>query len=217
MTIKSGVQNPLKKRGVFLKNLKNKKIVKMKKRNINEIHSTDSLALTAIIEYWKDYDTNSVVLAYAELKRRNFPLPERLQNKQIQFCDKNSVSNFEDLLNIFLKENQFNSYEDFFEKEIVSIQKEKLAEKTLKIKNTGIDPSNFISAGKAIKNVVYTSLIMFAIALIALLIVISARDMDTIKNIYIFIGLLSLVCNIIILSQLYNAGDSLEKSVTKAE
>jgi hypothetical protein len=189
----------------------------MKTRNINEINSIDSLALTAIIEYWKDYDTNSVVLAYAELKRRNFPIPERLQNKQIQFCAKNNVANIEDLLNLFLKENQFNSYEDFFEKEIVSIQKEKFTEKTLKIKNTGIDSSNFISAGKAIKNVVYTTLIMFAIALIAFVIVISARDMDTIKNTYIFIGLSSLACNIIILVQLYNAGDSLEKSVTKAE
>lgn len=189
----------------------------MKTRNINEIVRTDSLALTAIIEYWKDYDTNSVILAYAELKRRNFPVPERLQKKQIQFCDNNNVTNIEDILNLFLKENQFNSYEEFFEKEIVSIQKVKSAERTLKIKNSVIEPSNIISAGKAIKNVVYTTLIMITIAVIAILIVSSSKDMNTIKNTYIFIGLLSLVCNIIILVQLYSAGDSLEKAVTKED
>ncbi len=189
----------------------------MKTRNINEIHRTDSLALTAIIEYWKDYDTNSVILAYAELKRRNFPIPERLQKKQIQFCDKNNVAKIEDLLNLLLKENQLNSYEELFEKEIVSIQKAKSAEKTLKIKNAVINPSNIISAGKAIKNVVYTTLLMITFAVIAFLIVRSSRDLETIKNTYIFIGLLSLICNIIILFQLYSAGNSLEKSVTKED
>ena len=181
----------------------------METRNINEIHRIDSLALTAIIEYWKDYDANSVILAYAELKRRNFPVPERLQKKQIQFCDKNNVANIEDLLNLFLKENQFNSYEEIFEKEIVSIQKEK----TLKIKNALIDPSNIISAGKAIKNVVYTALIMIIITVFALLTVGFSRDIEIIKNTYIFIGLLYLICNIIILAQLHSAGDNLENSV----
>ncbi|MSP70358.1 MAG: hypothetical protein EXR20_08805, partial [Bacteroidetes bacterium] len=141
----------------------------------------DSIALTAIIDYWNDYDTNSVILAYAELKRRNFSVPESLQKKQIQFCDKNNVSNIEDLLNLFLKENQFNSFEELD------------AQKALKIKNGVIDPSNIISAGKAIKNVVYATLIMITIAVISFLIVSSSRDMGTIKNTYIFIGLLSLV------------------------
>lgn len=189
----------------------------MKTRNINEIHRTDSLALTAIIEYWKDYDTNSVILAYAELKRRNFPVPERLQKKQIQFCDKNNVANIEDLLNLFLKENQFNSFEEFFEKEIVSIQKEKSAEKTLKIKNAVIEPSNIISAGKAIKNVVYVVLAMTLFAVVAILTASNSTNPDTIKDTYLFLGATSLVCNIIILFQLHSAGDNLENSVYQKE
>ena len=187
----------------------------MKTRNINEIHRTDSLSLTSIIEYWKDYDTNSVILAYAELKRRNYPVQKMLQKKQIQICDKNNVANFEDLINLFLKENQLNSYEEFIENEIVSIQNAKSSEKILKIKYAVNDPSNIILAGKAIKNVVYTTLILITIAVIAFLIVSSSTDIKTIKNTYISIGLLSLICNIIIMFQLYSAGDSLEKSVTK--
>lgn len=189
----------------------------METRNINEIHRTDSLALTAIIDYWKDYDTNSVILAYAELKRRNFPIPDRLQKKQIQFCNKNNVANIEDLLNLFLKENQLNSYEEFFEKEIGPIQKTKSVKKTPKIKNAVIDPSNIISAGKAIKNVVYTTLTMITIAVFAFLTVTTSTDIETIKKTYNFIGLLYLICNIIILFQLHSAGDNLENSVYNKE
>lgn len=124
------------------------------------------------------------------------------------------MGNIDDLLTLFLKENQLNTYEEYFEKETTAIQKARVSENnTLKIKNNAIDSSNIISAGKAIKNVVYTTSFMITIAVIALIIVSSSRDMETIENTYIFSGALSLICNIIILLQLYSAGDNLENSV----
>ena len=41
----------------------------MEKRSIKEITNTDSLALTAIINYWNEWEPNTVLITYAELKR----------------------------------------------------------------------------------------------------------------------------------------------------
>ena len=54
---------------------------------------------------------------------------------------------------------------------------------------------------------------MIVIGLIEFVIISSSRDMKTIRNTYVFIGLLSLVFNIVILTLLYSAGDNLEKAV----
>jgi hypothetical protein len=181
----------------------------MKIINIKEILKFDKLALTAVIDYWIDYDITSVILAYAELKRRNFDFDDKLRKKLTEFCDKNSVENIENLLNKFLKENQIESYDEFLEKEIFSIQNTK-AQRLL---NTGIDPSFIKDAGKSIKKVVYTVLFMSIFAVIAFIILSSTTDLDTIRNTYLIVAVLSLLCNILILVALYSAGDNLEKSV----
>jgi uncharacterized membrane protein (GlpM family) len=81
--------------------------------------------------------------------------------------------------------------------------------------NLMINPSNIISAGRNIKSVVYVVLVMTLFALFAIYITNSSRDLDTIKNAYLFLGAASLICNIIILFQLHSAGDNLENSVYK--
>lgn len=97
---------------------------------LKRISNMDSPALTAVIDYWKDYDPKSVLLSYAELKKRNYPIPERLTKKQNEFCAKNNYNNIDSFLNAYLKENGFNSYEEYFDKE-VTLQKKAAAENIL--------------------------------------------------------------------------------------
>jgi hypothetical protein len=95
----------------------------MEKRNLKEITRTDSLALTAIIDYWKDYDSNAVLLAYAELKRRNFALNDKLLKRLNEFCAKNNGETIESLLTSSLKAIGYNTYEECYEKEIGEAKK----------------------------------------------------------------------------------------------
>ena len=55
---------------------------------------------------------------------------------------------------------------------------------------------------------------MIGFTAIGVLFAASSKDTQTIMNTYMILGIASLVCNIIILFQLYSAGDNLENSVT---
>jgi magnesium-transporting ATPase (P-type) len=104
----------------------------MKKSSLKEITHTDSLALTAIINYWNEWEPNTVLITYAELKRRKFTIDNKL-NKQIDdFCKKNNEADIDLLLTAALKEIGYESYQDCYEKEINSKKKEE-AEKSNKI------------------------------------------------------------------------------------
>lgn len=172
----------------------------MKTKNAIEINKSGGLELTEIIENWEGYDTNTVILAYCELEKRNFSISEDLQQKVIpSFCEKNNVENITHLINSFLKEKNCQSYEEFLKKE-----------EQLNYKNKVIDPSHIISAGKAIKDVVFTAFIMISFGIIlSLLGSVSGEEIA-----FILGGLSTLVCNIIILYKLHTAGNKLEKSVT---
>jgi hypothetical protein len=106
-------------------------------------------------------------------------------------------------------------------KELETLNNQKIefekVQKTQNHSNLMINPSNIISAGRNIKGVVYVVLVMTLFAIIAILTANSSRDLDTIKNTYLFLGAASLICNIIILFQLHSAGDNLENSVYKKE
>jgi len=77
----------------------------MESLSLKEISTRDSLSLSSIIDYWKDYDPKSVLLAYAELLGRKFPIPSHLTNKQNEFCAKNNNTDMDTFLNTYLKEN----------------------------------------------------------------------------------------------------------------
>jgi len=95
----------------------------MKKLTLKEISSTDSLALTAMIDYWKDYDLLTVLLAYGELNRRGFTLDARIAKRISEFCSANNTTNIEILLSAELKTIGHNSYPEYYEKEIGSTLK----------------------------------------------------------------------------------------------
>lgn len=88
------------------------------KRCLKEIIGMDSPALTAVIDYWKDYDISSPILAYAELKRRNYPLDKRLLKRIEEFLAKNNSTDIESLLESLLNEDGYSSYEEKLEKEM---------------------------------------------------------------------------------------------------
>jgi len=97
--------------------------IEMKLLTLEEISKMDSLALTAVIDYWKDYEPKSVILSFAELKKRNFNIPERLLKKQNEFCTKYNYANMEACLVTYFKEHGFNSYEEYSDKEQVTVKK----------------------------------------------------------------------------------------------
>jgi len=75
-----------------------------------------------------------------------------------------------------------------------------------------IDIDKIIQAGKAIKAIVYTILIMILIAFLIILIIFNsnAAEDESLKSIYSIIGFLGVFLNIYILYSLYKAGDNLE-------
>lgn len=100
-----------------------------------------------------------------------------------------------------LKQEQQNSIE------IKNLSKVEINSSDIFLKSSGIN-----AAGKSLKNIVYIAIILILSTTIGIFISISSRDLDTIKNTYIFIGIVSLICNILILYTLYIAGDHLENS-----
>lgn len=75
------------------------------------------------------------------------------------------------------------------------------------LKTSGIN-----AAGKSLKNIIYVAIILILSTTIGIFVDVSSKDLDTIQNIYIFIGIISLFCNFLILNTLYTAGDYLENS-----
>jgi hypothetical protein len=104
----------------------------MKKGSLKEITKTDTPALTSIIDYWNNYDATTVLLAYAELKRRNYFLNNKLLERINEFCAKHNSTDIESMLSVALKEIGYNSYDECYEKEIGAVKNAE-AERTNKI------------------------------------------------------------------------------------
>jgi hypothetical protein len=73
-----------------------------------------------------------------------------------------------------------------------------------------LNPRSIIAAGKAIKSAVYFLIIMLVFVFIIVMIASSSEDIKTIIGLYKFLGGISLIFNILILINLYSAGDNLE-------
>jgi len=95
----------------------------MRKLSIKEITQADTPALTSFIDYWKDYNVPTVLLAYAELKRRNYSLNEKLITRLNEFCAKNNITDFDSYLSATLKNIGYNHYDESNENEIDTTKK----------------------------------------------------------------------------------------------
>ena len=70
----------------------------MKKIDYSIIVKMDSPSLSGIIEFWDEYDTLTLVLAYTELEKRRFPISKRLKDVESKICLYNSVSSIDKLI-----------------------------------------------------------------------------------------------------------------------
>lgn len=102
----------------------------MEKRGLLEIVKMDNLALNAIITYWKDYSFSTVILAYAELKRRNLSIENNSTNIE-NFSSKYKINNIDIALSESLKNIGYSTYDECYEREVSS--KRKSATQTLEL------------------------------------------------------------------------------------
>lgn len=98
------------------------------------------------------------------------------------------------------------------EKQKILIDINNLSEIAIKSSSIRLKKSGINAAGKSLKNIVYTAIILIFCAIGGIFVSVTSNDSETIKNIYIFLGFVSLICNLIILNSLYSAGDILENS-----
>ena len=70
----------------------------MKNIDYSTIVKMDSPSLSGIIEFWDEYDTITIVLAYTELEKRRFPISQRLKDVESKICLYNAVSSIDKLL-----------------------------------------------------------------------------------------------------------------------
>lgn len=167
--------------------------------------------LRSILSYTDHFEVNNVIRAFAELNYRGeIPIYSIEQMGRIyltkefkNFLISNNFDSVETAINNYLFNNGFSTYLDYRK----SLIENNISEFVV------TNPVQISKAGKPLKKIgTYMLLNIFSI-IIGLLIVRSADDLDTITNTYIFFGLCTLVFNILIIINFYEAGNSLERSV----
>jgi hypothetical protein len=157
--------------------------MKKQSKTLNDIQKMDSLALTGIINYWKNYSIETPMLAIEELKKREYNIAEDLQRRIDDYMNKNDLT---------------------------EIEKSKITSQSEEGKS---NLNNIRNSGRAIKNIVWVIVGMFLVSLVLIFIVMNLTDYTIIKVIYGIFSFVILVGNVIIMYLLYQAGDYLENSI----
>lgn len=95
----------------------------METRSLKEITREESIALMAIVLYWQTYDTTTVLLTLAELKRRNVDLNDNMRSHIKAFCAAQQAQNFEPLILSALRKLGYYSYEEYYNDQIAEPQR----------------------------------------------------------------------------------------------
>ncbi len=98
------------------------------------------------------------------------------------------------------------------DEEQFAIEMKRLKEIAFNSSNISLKKSGINAAGKSLKNIVYAAILLILFTTIGIFFSVSSKDPETIKNTYLFLGIVSLIFNISILYNLYSAGDHLENS-----
>lgn len=161
--------------------------------------------LYSIIEsYIDDFEINTVIQTLAELNYRGYQSSIFTIEKYEKFLVKSiTVDSVETAINNYLFNNGFSTYLDYRK----SLIENNISEFVV------TNPVQISKAGKPLKKIGTYMVLNICSIIIGLLIVRSADDLDTITNTYIFFGLCTLVFNILIIINFYEAGNSLEQSV----
>jgi hypothetical protein len=80
-------------------------------------------------------------------------------------------------------------------------------------KRVMVNPFHIVGAGRSLKSIVYNVIALIACQTMGGLLCLSSRDKGTILWTAILFGLLSLLCLVFVLLNLYTAGNHLENSV----
>jgi len=65
----------------------------MKTIEIDSIEQTDNLVLRIAVFFWKEYNPNTVLIAYAELVKRGHPISKSIYEKMTEFRENQLLSN----------------------------------------------------------------------------------------------------------------------------
>jgi hypothetical protein len=179
----------------------------MENLRIEQLIKLDSPTLTSVIDNWKDYDKTKVIISIIELKFRSYELNKNILNKLENFCKNYDINDLDNETIKIIRDNGFADYLEY-RKNIIEINNKSESEFYI-IES----PNKILKAGKSLKIVVYSYMILMACSITGILIVINTNNAETIRNTYITIGFVSFLLNIIILVSLFEAGDNLENSV----
>lgn len=80
-----------KQKTIYLRIGATVKLIKMAKIHIDTVIEVSDKYLIMVIELWQQYDVNSVLVAYSELKLRNTPIPDEIFRELNKFCETNNI------------------------------------------------------------------------------------------------------------------------------
>lgn len=86
----------------------------MAKKTLNEISRLDDPALTAVFDYLKDYDHETVILCYAECQRRGLPLSDKQQGRLNEYAKDNGFEDIEHWSKEFLEKHKLENFQELF-------------------------------------------------------------------------------------------------------
>jgi hypothetical protein len=95
----------------------------MENRSLKEITREADIALMAILDYWTQYDSDTILFTIAELNRRKVLLNAEMRGRIQDFCSHNHVDNFDTLLSQVLRRLGYYSYEEYYTEQIVEPQR----------------------------------------------------------------------------------------------
>ena len=86
------------------------------------------------------------------------------------------------------------------------------SESEIILSNETLSKNNINDAGKSLKKIVTIVIVLILCTILGVLISLISKDFEVIVTSYMFLGIASLVCYILILNSLYDAGDYLENA-----
>jgi hypothetical protein len=89
---------------------------------------------------------------------------------------------------------------------------ESYRENEIILSNETLSKNNINAAGKSLKKIVTIVIVLILCTILGVLISLISKDFEVIVTSYMFLGIASLICYILILNSLYDAGDYLENA-----
>lgn len=170
--------------------------------------------LMNLIDNWQTTDKETVIIAYCELKRRDYFFgQDGMNNHSTEFCSFHGLNSIDEFTMNTMQKGGFHSYQDYL------ISKNKNYFRTPEEwRSMGLDVTKIASAGKSIRSIF--NLLMLNVATVILFFIFfdpNSGNREGMATWMIVIWVISLIIYIGIFAAIYSAGKNLEKSVKKEE